>query len=376
VFSFLWNVLLNIFKLLVQFYTMRPSGEELYIFELHHLGDAVMALPFLRAASKKFLTTVYCRSGVKQLLAALLPELDTEDAGKSWLDALKGVERRRRKRVPEISLCAWTDPRVYILMNLLGSPQRIGFALNSQNFIASNLSWRRRRMSIGKIGCQAMNLIWRRPCLTNTLQKERYDQHHVADWAQLADSLGFSMNTCIPWVTVPALECEPTNFFADRPHKPVLVLHPGARLPTKRWPVERYSNVLENLSRQDAWNVIVIKSPNEPCPKVFGSGQAIIETPDFPGLIAILGRADLVLANDSFCGHLAAALGRRVISIFGSGNPDWFAPYGNSSNCLRSTICPHHPCLDRCQMPRTVCLDDVQVGDVIKKISSMKYHTS
>ena len=45
----------------------------LVVFEMHHLGDAVMALPFLRAAAKTYETTVFCRQQTALLLAEAVP---------------------------------------------------------------------------------------------------------------------------------------------------------------------------------------------------------------------------------------------------------------------------------------------------------------
>ena len=88
-------------------------------------------------------------------------------------------------------------------------------------------------------------------------------------------------------------------------------------------------------------------------------GVTKIQTPDLSSLAAALNRADAVLCHDSLPAHLAAALGKPVITIFGSGEPDWFAPWNNRDRVVQRRVCPLHPCIDRCGMDRYLCLEAV-----------------
>ncbi|MEI8313549.1 MAG: hypothetical protein WCH98_22600, partial [Verrucomicrobiota bacterium] len=64
----------------------------LAVFEMHHLGDAVIALPFLRAASKLFEASVICRPGTAGLLRESLPDLNVI-ASKNWFAGFSAVPK-------------------------------------------------------------------------------------------------------------------------------------------------------------------------------------------------------------------------------------------------------------------------------------------
>jgi heptosyltransferase-2 len=81
-----------------------------------------------------------------------------------------------------------------------------------------------------------------------------------------------------------------------------------------------------------------------------------------------LAGCDAVLCHDSFPAHLAAALGKPVVTIFGSGEPDWFAPFNNRQRVVQKRVCPLHPCIDRCGMPRYICLDEIQPAEVLRQL--------
>ena len=78
-----------------------------------------------------------------------------------------------------------------------------------------------------------------------------------------------------------------------------------------------------------------------------------------------------MLCHDSLPAHLAAALGKRVVTIFGSGEPDWFAPWSNRDRVVQQRVCPLHPCVDRCGMDSYLCLDAVKTTDVLAQLQRL-----
>ena len=96
-----------------------------------------------------------------------------------------------------------------------------------------------------------------------------------------------------------------------------------------------------------------------------------IHTPDLASLAAALHGADAVLCHDSLPAHLAAALGKPVVTIFGSGEPDWFAPWNNRDRVVQRRVCPLHPCIDRCGMDRYLCLEAIETGDVLAQLQRL-----
>ena len=133
-----------------------------------------------------------------------------------------------------------------------------------------------------------------------------------------------------------------------------LVLAPGARYgPAKRWPVERFAAAARAWKRGRP--VIVGGKEDMPEGAALATrlGSAAIDLSgrtDLPALAGVLARAAAVVSNDSGVAHLAAALGRLTVVVFGSTDPRWTAPRGphvrviwdrvSCSPCFRRT-CPY-----------------------------------
>jgi len=90
-------------------------------------------------------------------------------------------------------------------------------------------------------------------------------------------------------------------------------------------------------------------------------------------LAALISRATVCVTNDSGPMHLAVALGRPVVSIFGSTDPVWAGPYRRDGAVLRADL-PCSPCylrqLSRC-MYGHACMQEVSAGAVVERAESM-----
>lgn len=333
---------------------MKPR---LAVFELHHLGDAVLALPFLRAARKRFEPLLICRPNVAAFLAEALPNVPSHAVSDFWPARFDYVRRQLRLGPRDAVACVWADPRVQTLMAVSGAGIRAGFAVNARNVLAPAIPRRARRLAAGKLFSRALETVLRRPLLTPPLDKKNPSQHQLESWCQLANSLGFAPDESLPWI-------ESVGERRQRNSPPVFIVHAGGRLPTKRWPVDRFEQVLREFFAPRGIPVRIVAAPGEPFPRPFASNQIVVATPSFRELIEVIDAADAVLANDSFPAHLAAALGKPVVTIFGSGEPGWFAPFGNARNALTTSACAHRPCIDHCVMPRLICLESISTAAV------------
>jgi heptosyltransferase-2 len=89
-------------------------------------------------------------------------------------------------------------------------------------------------------------------------------------------------------------------------------------------------------------------------------------------LAALLRRAEVCVTNDSGSMHLAVALGRPVVSIFGPTDPFWIGPYGRPEAVVRANV-PCAPCYLRklrlCPN-RHICMKEVTAGMVIERLES------
>lgn len=119
---------------------------------------------------------------------------------------------------------------------------------------------------------------------------------------------------------------------------PFALLNPGAGWGAKRWPAERYGEVAVRL-RDAGYSVVVNAGPSEePLAEevVAKSGSvAIALRCSIADLIAVTRRAALVIGGDTGPLHLASALGRPVVGIFGPTDPARNGPFGGSFRVLR-----------------------------------------
>jgi len=339
----------------------------LVVFELHHLGDAVLALPFLRAAGSHFRVTIFCRPSVGGLLREILPDLEILEAPESWPSRLAAV-RKLKLSARDVVACVWADARVHSLMRLSGAGQRVGFPMTRENYYAPDLPWRRRRLQLGKFLSRIVQTLTPGPLLTRCLTRKSSSQSHLDCWTQLAAALDFAPNFERPWITPRplALSEEVQRFLDAHRHEPILLLHPGGRLPTKRWP--KFQALLERLASAPPLAALIVAPPGEAAPHPCNEHQLLVSSPDWPTLFRMIQSATVVVCNDSLASHLAAALGRPVVTIFGSGNPDWFAPYQNEDQVVATNACRFRPCIDRCVMPSVVCLESVTVDRVENQV--------
>jgi len=347
---------------------MKPR---LLVVELHHLGDAVMSLPCIRGAQQKFEVHVLCRSAsapIYNLLAAPPqvhtwepPWADDKECGPS--ETVRTAQAEGRKLSPiafDTAVCVWADARAEIIMAETGAKQRIGFPMTRANYYAADLPWRAKRLWAGRL----LEKVWGlthpgRPLLTTWLHRESANQSHMRCWEQIAEAAGASSDYSAPWIKAsPSNQVEAMRV----KNKPLLAVHSQARLPSKQWPVKRWKELLENSALRDRFTVFEIL-PDEG--KARAEGIASVVTPDVSSLASALAASDAVLCHDSLPGHLAAALGKPVVTIFGSGEPDWFAPWNNRERAVQRRVCPMHPCIDRCGMDSYLCLNAIIVDDVL-----------
>jgi len=134
------------------------------------------------------------------------------------------------------------------------------------------------------------------------------------------------------------------------PDAPLVVLNPSASAAWKLWPAANWIVVATELAR--AANVVLIGSRDQRSRHNQIAVQAGADVHDLTGetslaeLVAILDRCTLHIAGDTGSSHIAAALGRPVVAIYGASDPRRLAPYGQEQFLLSGAdlcgrSCPH-----------------------------------
>ena|SRR5687768_4911789 len=131
------------------------------------------------------------------------------------------------------------------------------------------------------------------------------------------------------------------------PGKKYAVLLPGTNWPTKRWPIDKFARLVGPLKQRCGLDAVIAGGPDvaELAARIPDAMNLAGKT-NLPQLVALLDRADLVIANDSGPMHIAAALGRPLVALYGPTNPVRTGPYGRMDSVLRLDI-PCSPCYSR-----------------------------
>jgi heptosyltransferase I len=117
---------------------------------------------------------------------------------------------------------------------------------------------------------------------------------------------------------------------SELPPDDFVLASPLAGWGAKQWPFEYYSRLAERLRRECGMPLVI----DAPHPLQIPSTQAHVST--LPGLIYATRRATAVVGLDSGPLHLAAALGKPGVAIFGPTDPLRHGPYGGTIEVLRS----------------------------------------
>jgi len=134
------------------------------------------------------------------------------------------------------------------------------------------------------------------------------------------------------------------------------VLHPVANFFTKEWPFDRYAALARALETEHGLAPVFICGPGESAKldavaRAYGKALVRVEAPAIPELVALLEGAALFVGNDSGPAHIASALGRPVVVLFGSSDSQAWGPWprGEGLRAIVQNPSPCNPCRgDRC----------------------------
>jgi heptosyltransferase III len=116
-----------------------------------------------------------------------------------------------------------------------------------------------------------------------------------------------------------------------------IAVHISARRPAQRWPLERYQGLINELTKTARvvllWAPGPTSDPRHPGDDAAASRLSAVSrlvklpTPDLGTLIAALSLARLVICPDGGAMHLAAALGKPIVALFGDSPAERWRPW-------------------------------------------------
>ena len=269
------------------------------------LGDVVLALPVLESAAREPAVFVGPEA-LRELLEPRFPSVRYLAAGR---DRRWGPLGDIRQAKPRAALLLTDSLSSAILMWRAGVPERIGYDAE-----------------------------WRGVLLTKRVARAGAARSisRTAEYVRLARAAGLGEVPSIPSLRVLPEEAERAAVLLARcgvGGANYFVIAPGASYgPAKQWRPERFVHAASEIARRTGRALAVVGAAEDrsaTAAVVQGARRAGARSIDLAGttrlgeLVGLLARADAVLSNDSGVMHLAAALKRPTVAIFGSTSPVW-----------------------------------------------------
>jgi heptosyltransferase I len=156
--------------------------------------------------------------------------------------------------------------------------------------------------------------------------------------------------------------------------KPLVVLVPGTIWETKHWTIEGFAGVARQFL-QDGFAVALAGTTRDQqrCRQIAAAapGTCDLSGKTTPGdLAALIRRAEVAVTNDSGSMHVAASLGKPMVSVFGPTNPVHIGPYERPESVVRVDL-PCSPCnyrrLSQCPFDHA-CMKQVTSAMVVERV--------
>ncbi len=326
------------------------------------IGDLVLSTPAIRAVRAAY-PRGYVAALVQPATRALVEGhpaldevfvLDKQGRHRGVAGAWHLAAELRARRF-DLALILHTTTRVVLLTWLAGIPRRVGYA--------RRLGWL---------------LTDRRP------YEKRFGERHELDYTlDLVRAAGIPADDRtleIAWSS--AGQGPVTTWLASAgigPSDRLILLHPGASCPSKRWPPARFAAVADAVAARGSRVAVIVGPGDEALARdVQRQARTPVLAPPHPFTLAelpwLLKRAQCLVSNDSGPVHLACAAGTPVVAVFGRWgeglSPTRWGPTGPRSAVLHHDVgC--RPCLaHRCRIG-FICLDAVTVEEVVAAVQQI-----
>ncbi len=185
-----------------------------------------------------------------------------------------------------------------------------------------------------------------------------------------------------PHTPLPRLQADPANFgrlreqFRLAADRPAVAFMPGAEYgPAKQWPLPHYGE-LARLLTQQGHQVWVLGSgkdlaAGDEIARLGGQGvHNLCGRTQLADAVDLLDAAVAAVSNDSGLMHVAAALDKPLVGIYGSSTPHHTPPLSDKAQSLYLGL-ECSPCFKRvCPLGHTRCLNDILPQQVLSVLSA------
>lgn len=170
--------------------------------------------------------------------------------------------------------------------------------------------------------------------------------------------------------------------FLEKSGSLMIGIAPGANHATKRWTVEGFSSVINYLINKRKSKVIIFGNSEDrqiAQSLNINNKQFVLDTTGKLSILesgVLMNQCDLVITNDSGLMHLASALKKKVVAIFGSTTEELgFFPYTTEYTVIQNNFLKCRPCSHigrtKCPKGHFKCIKEITAGQVIDAVEEL-----
>jgi len=318
------------------------------------MGDAVLATAALRAIRKQYPDSniyFYANKVVKDILSPCR-------FNDYWLDQDSNcpfrIAKKFRKYKFTQAILLKNSFSCALAVFLAGIKSRVGYARDCRSFLLTEKLYPP-KLSTGKFKPQSMVKYYLAPAawLGCDIQD---DQLELSTDTQSQQSL----KEKLPQI--------------DSSDKPLFILVPGGAFgPSKCWPAEYFAKTADLLIEKYNANIIISVSPAPQERKIAHDIRSLSKNNlidlsqtqlSLGQLKALFAKASLVIANDTGPRHIAIALKRKIVTLFGPNDPAW-TDTGYENEIQIVTDVPCAPCQKpNCPTKNHICMKAISAEQV------------
>lgn len=166
----------------------------------------------------------------------------------------------------------------------------------------------------------------------------------------------------------------------------VVLVHPGSRSPYRVWPSDRFALICDKIQDELSAQVVLVGGPNDEETLTAIRAKAkthlikISESLSVQRFAALAHIANVALCHDSGPMHVAAAVGTKVVALYGSQNAVLFQPTGDGHILLQPPL-PCTTCVapDRCikeDSYHNFCVQNISLETVFEAVKKQLAKTT
>ena len=319
------------------------------------LGDAIMATPALQAFRSHF-SDMHITFLTSSFTRQILSDCNLCD---DWIDQLKDLRttvKTLKSQRFDAAILLKNSFGSALTLRLAGIGRRIGYARDMRSFLLTD------------------RIV---PLRT---EDGSFKPAPMTDYyLTIAEHLGASIENRKPHLSVTQQNIDAMHQKMPRvatARGPLVILVPGGSFgPSKLWPIDRYAKLADKMHETYQATVILSISPVsaeiEIASKICNEAQSDlihIGNSQLSGkeLKALFSQADLVITNDTGPRHIAMALDKKTISLFGPNNPQWTQTgHDKEIQIIGQASCV--PC-DKpvCRQSHHLCMESITVEAVLE----------